>query len=78
MAGTRKCKTLYALLIGLEFILTDMVRHLYLNIQRSDVINLIFYKETLKIMWRNKLERGNHGQGEDSKFHFGYVALRYL
>lgn len=35
MAGTRKCKTLYALLIGLEFILTDMVRHLYLNIQRE-------------------------------------------
>lgn len=40
------------------------------------MINLIFYKETLKIMWRNKLERGNHGYGEDSKFHFGYVVLR--
>lgn len=40
------------------------------------MINLIFYKETLKIMWRNKLERGSHGYGEDSKFHFGYVVLR--
>lgn len=35
MAELEKCKTLYALLIGLEFILTHMVRHLYLNIQRE-------------------------------------------
>lgn len=40
--------------------------------------NLIFYKETLKLCGGIKTERGNHGQGKDSKFHFGYVALRYL
>ena len=42
------------------------------------MINFVLYKDTPKIMWRNKPERRNHGQGEDSEFHFGYVALRYL
>lgn len=51
----------------LDFIMTDMVSIYIQTCKESDKIYFVLNKDTLKIMWRNKLERDNPGQEENSE-----------